>query len=112
MKSLLGNIFNNQKWKYTFDEYENDIKQAEINEKKQWPTKVLCALVDLYERERETYINKWGYDAYEEKYLDPEYDEEYFDRLDEQYAVSDSEDEYEDDEEEDYNTQSNKYWKH
>ena len=93
-------------------EYENDLKQAEINEKKQWPTKVLCALVDLYERERETYINKWGYDAYEEKYLDPEYDEEYFDRLDEQYAVSDSEDEYEDDEEEDYNTQSNKYWKH
>jgi len=92
-------------------EYENDLKQAEINEKKQWPTKVLCALVDLYERERETYINKWGYDAYEEKYLDPEYDEEYFDRLDEQYAVSDSEDEYESEDDEEYNSQI-KNWKH
>ena len=47
-------------------EYENDLKRAENLEKKQWPMKVLGALVDLYERERETYINKWGYDAYEE----------------------------------------------
>ena len=92
-------------------EYENDLKKAEILEKKQWPTKVLCALVDLYERERETYINKWGYDAYEEKYLDPDYDDEYFDRLDEEYAFSESDEEYEDDED-DYNEQSNQHWKH
>ena len=31
MKSLFGNIFNNQIWKYTFDEYENDIKQKKIS---------------------------------------------------------------------------------
>jgi len=31
MKSLFGNIFNNQKWQYTFDEYENDIKQKKIS---------------------------------------------------------------------------------
>jgi hypothetical protein len=31
MKSLFGNIFNNQKWGYTFDEYENDIKQKKIS---------------------------------------------------------------------------------
>ena len=31
MKSLFGNIFNNQKWKYTFDDYENDIKQKKIS---------------------------------------------------------------------------------
>jgi hypothetical protein len=92
-------------------EYENDLKRAEMNEKKQWPTKVLYALVDLYERERDTYINKWGYDAYEEKYLDPDYDDEYFDRLDEEYASSESDEEYEDDED-DYNEQSNQYWKH
>jgi hypothetical protein len=92
-------------------EYENDLKRAEMIEKKQWPTKVLCALVDLYERERETYINKWGYDAYEGKYLDTDYDDEYFDRLDEEYASSESDEEYEDDED-DYNEQSNKYWKH
>jgi hypothetical protein len=31
MKSLFGNIFNNQKWTYTFEEYENDIKQKKIS---------------------------------------------------------------------------------
>jgi hypothetical protein len=33
-------------------EYENDLKKEEILEKNHWPSKVLCALVDLYERER------------------------------------------------------------
>jgi hypothetical protein len=93
-------------------EYENDLKRAEDLEKKQWPLKVLGALVDLYERERDTYINKWGYDAYEEKYLDPDYDDEYFDRLDEAYAASESEEEYESEDEEEYNAQSKYYWKH
>ena len=92
-------------------EYENDLKRAEGLEKKQWPLKVLGALVDLYERERDTYINKWGYDAYEEKYLDPDYDDEYFDRLDEAYAASESEEEYESEDEEEYNSQI-KNWKH
>jgi hypothetical protein len=92
-------------------EYENDLKRAENLEKKQWPIKVLGALVDLYERERDTYINKWGYDAYEEKYLDPDYDDEYFDRLDEAYAASESEEEYESEDEEEYNSQI-KHWKH
>ena len=31
MKSLFGNIFNNQKWAYTFEEYENDIIQKKIS---------------------------------------------------------------------------------
>ena len=92
-------------------EYENDLKKAENLEKKQWPMKVLGALVDLYEREKERYINKWGYDAYEEKYLDPDYDDEYFDRLDEAYAASESEEEYESEYEEEYNSQI-KHWKH
>ena len=92
-------------------EYENDLKRAENLEKKQWPTKVLGALVDLYERERDTYINKWGYDAYEEKYLDTDYDDEYFDRLDEAYAASESEEEYESEDEEEYNSQI-RNWKH
>jgi hypothetical protein len=92
-------------------EYEKDLKRAENLEKKQWPMKVLGALVDLYERERDTYVNKWGYDAYEEKYLDTEYDDEYFDRLDEAYAASESEEEYESEDEEEYNSQI-KNWKH
>ena len=92
-------------------EYENDLKRAENLEKKQWPMKVLGALVDLYERERERYVNKWGYDAYEEKYLDPDYDDEYFDRLDEAYAASESDEEYESEDDEEYNSQI-KHWKH
>ena len=88
-------------------DYERDIKAVEQREKKLWPVKVLCALVDLYERERDDYINKWGYDAYEEKYLDTDYDDEYFDRLDETYN-SETEEE-EDDEEEEYMDQ--RYWK-
>ena len=31
MKSLFGNIFNNQKWTYSFDEYENDVNQKKIS---------------------------------------------------------------------------------
>ena len=89
-------------------QYEDDLKRAEMMEKKIWPTKVLCALVDLYENERDKYINKWGYDAYEEKYLDPDYDDEYFDRLDEEYASETEDEEY--DEEADYSEQTN-YWK-
>ena len=92
-------------------EYENDLKRAENLEKKQWPMRVLGALVDLYEREREIYINKWGYDAYEEKYLDTDYDDEYFDRLDEAYAASESDEEYESEDDEEYNSQI-KHWKH
>jgi len=30
-KSLFGNIFNNVNWKYTFDDYENDVKQKKIS---------------------------------------------------------------------------------
>lgn len=30
-RSLFGNIFNYQKWRYSFDEYENDIKQKKIS---------------------------------------------------------------------------------
>jgi hypothetical protein len=31
MKSLFGNIFIHQKWRYTFDEYESDIKEKKIS---------------------------------------------------------------------------------
>lgn len=89
-------------------EYENDLKKAELKEQEKWPLKVLDSLVDLYERERDKYIDKWGYDAYETKYLDPDYDDEYFDRLDEAYAseTEEDDDEYEEEYEEDYY-----YWK-
>ena len=92
-------------------DYENDIKKSEMSKRKKWTMKVLDGLVDLYKIEKDKYINKWGYDAYEEKYLDPDYDDEYFDKLDEEYA-NETDEEYEEDEEEDYVEQNRYYWKY
>jgi hypothetical protein len=87
-------------------EYEKDLRREERKEKEEWPLRVLDALVDLYEEERNNYIDKWGYDAYEKKYLDLDYDDEYFDRLDEEYErnnLDDSDKEYDEDyDDEDY----------
>ena len=70
---------------------------------KKWPLDVLNSLVELYEREKETYIEKWGYDAYENKYLDPDHDIYYYDKLDAKYeAEMQKMREKEQDEEEDY----------
>ena len=74
--------------------------------------KVLDALVDLHETERDKYINKWGYDAYEEKYLDTDYDDEYFDKLDLEYANETEEEYASETEEEDYIEQNKYYWKY
>ena len=46
---------------------------------------VLEALVDLHERRTEEYINMWGYDTWETTFTYPNYDYDYFNRLDEQY---------------------------
>lgn len=89
--------------------YENDVKKSEMSKSKKWTMKVLDALVDLHEIERDKYINKRGYDAYEEKYLDPDYDDEYFDKLDAEYASEKEEEEYE---EEEYIEQNKYYWKY
>ena len=94
-------------------DYENDVKKSEMSKRKKWTMKVLDALVDLHETERDKYINKWGYDAYEEKYLDPDYDDEYFDKLDAEYASEKEKEIYEEEyEEEDYIEQNKYYWKY
>jgi hypothetical protein len=93
-------------------DYENDIRKSEKAKSKKWPMKVLDALVNLHETERDKYINKWGYDAYEEKYLDPDYDNEYFDKLDLEYANETEEEYASETEEEDYIEQNKYYWKY
>ena len=95
-------------------DYENDVKKSEMSKRKKWTMNVLDALVDLYEIERDRYINKWGYAAYEEKYLDPDYDDEYFDKLDAEYASEKEKEIYEEEyeEEEDYIEQNKYYWKY
>ena len=49
---------------------------------------------------------------YTEKYLDPDYDHEYFDKLDLEYAIETEEEYASETEEEDYIEQNKYYWKY
>jgi hypothetical protein len=51
------------------------------------PAVIMKALVDLYDNWKQHYINTWGQEEYERQYLFPNYDYEYFDKLDEQYEL-------------------------
>lgn len=46
---------------------------------------VLCSLADLHERRTKEYIDMWGYDTWEKMFTSPNYDYDYFNKLDEQY---------------------------
>ena len=46
---------------------------------------VLKALCDLHERRTAEYIEMWGYDTWEKMFRSPNWDYEYFDRLDQEY---------------------------
>ena len=46
---------------------------------------VLYSLSLLYDKRINEYINLWGYDEYEKNFLFPNYDYNYFDKLDEKY---------------------------
>jgi len=47
--------------------------------------KVYDALAELHEKRTNEYIELWGYDDYEKQFLFPNYDYDYFDKLDEAY---------------------------
>jgi len=46
---------------------------------------IINALVELHKKRTEEYIAMWGYDTWEKMYRFPNYDYEYFDKLDELY---------------------------
>lgn len=46
---------------------------------------IINALVELHKKRTEEYIDMWGYDTWEKMYRFPNYDYEYFDKLDELY---------------------------
>jgi hypothetical protein len=52
---------------------------------------IINALVKLYEKQTEEYINMWGYDAWEKMYRFPNYDYDYFNKLDELYDEMENE---------------------
>lgn len=49
------------------------------------PHEIMSALNDRYERWKEAYIEEHGWDEYDRHYRFPNYDYEYFDKLDDQY---------------------------
>jgi hypothetical protein len=80
---------------FTFDKKINKIKMVEkriirngseslLNEI-DIAHNVLDALANLHENRRQEYINNWGEDEYEKMFIFPNYDYDYFDKLDEKY---------------------------
>ena len=61
---------------------------------------IINALVELHKKRTEEYIEMWGYETWEKMYRFPNYDYEYFDKLDELYEEMENESSAESDEEE------------
>ena len=65
---------------YNCENVNNDVDDKnEIN--------VLHALSSLYEKRTKEYISLWGYDAWEQTFRFPNYEYDYFDKLDEKYEL-------------------------
>jgi hypothetical protein len=83
----------------------------------EYAMEVLTALCDLHERTTQEHIDRYGYDAWERKFRDPDWDHEYYDRLDEEYEEEMEKEriremrELEDDDDE-YVADPDNYWKH
>jgi len=61
---------------------------------------IINALVELHQKRTDEYIEMWGYETWEKMYRFPNYDYEYFDKLDELYEEMENESNAESDEEE------------
>lgn len=48
---------------------------------------IINNLCSLYEKRRNEYIKIWGEDEYNEMFISPNYDDTYFDKLDEKYEI-------------------------
>ena len=66
------------------DALNTTYKEEEI--KNEVAYEVLTKLVELYEKRTKKYIELWGYDEWEKMFNFPNYDYEYFDKLDEKYT--------------------------
>ena len=60
-------------------------KKPKAKSDNEYAMAVLTALCDLHERTTQEHIDRYGYDAWERKFRDPDWDHEYYDRLDEEY---------------------------
>ena len=66
------NVSNKETYKSIKDDYDN-------------PYNVMSRLVKLNKLRRNDYIRKWGFDEYEYMFMFPNYDYEYYDKVDEVY---------------------------
>lgn len=93
-------------------------QKPKVKTDKEYAMEVLTALCDLHERTTQEHIDRYGYDAWERKFRDPDWDHEYFDRLDEQYEEELEKErmremrELEEEEEDEYVADQENYWKH
>lgn len=74
---------NPRKLIYTYG--ESTYKEESERKKNKSEQDVLTALVNLHNRQKQDYINMWGYENWEHLYRFPNYDYHYFDKLDEKY---------------------------
>jgi len=72
---------------------------------------VLDSLVELHENRIEEYIEMWGEEQYNNVFTFPNYDYEYFDKLDELYQQNTYEENSENDNDE-HDDQFNNYWRY
>jgi hypothetical protein len=74
---------------YTYGEstYKSDLEleaDLQIKDKNKSENQVLDALVNLHKKRTAEYIDMWGYDNWEKMFRFPNYDYNYFNRLDEE----------------------------
>jgi len=62
---------------------ENKVTETPKKTDYQLATCTVNALVSLYEKRTKEYIDMWGYDEWDQMFTFPNYDYDYFDRLDE-----------------------------
>jgi hypothetical protein len=67
-------------WKFGVSDYDKELQQKIPN-----PNLLLDRLAEIHERYVNDYIQLWGEEEYEKMYRFPNYDYDYFDKLDELY---------------------------
>jgi hypothetical protein len=80
---------NRRRLVYTYGEstYKSDLEleaESQIEDKHKSEYNVLVSLVNLHNKRKSEYINMWGYDNWEKMFRFPNYDYDYFNRLDEE----------------------------
>jgi hypothetical protein len=72
-------------WLYGKNSINNQEKQTDNKDDYENPYIVMSRLTQLHKHRRNEHIRKWGIDEYEKMFMFPNYDYEYYDRLDEYY---------------------------